>query len=65
VFRARTGARFVSEGRGSSGWAGEFVGGQFARHSPPRAHYGDGRSRSFGEEGQSTGLLSWFWSSSR
>jgi hypothetical protein len=28
-------------------WSGEFAGGQFARRSPPRAHYGDGRSRSF------------------
>jgi hypothetical protein len=46
-FRARTGVRFGSGGRGSGGWAGEFAGGQFARHSPPRAHYGDGRSRSF------------------
>jgi hypothetical protein len=43
-FRARTGARFGSGGRGSSGWAGEFAGGQFARGSPPRAQYGDGRS---------------------
>jgi hypothetical protein len=49
-FRARTGARFVSVGRSSGGWAGEFAGGQFARHSPPRAHYGDGRSRSFEKE---------------
>jgi hypothetical protein len=46
-FRARTGARFVSGGRGSGGWAGEFVGGQFARRSPPHAQYGDGRGRSF------------------
>jgi hypothetical protein len=46
-FRARTGARFSSGGRGSGGWAGEFAGGQFARRSPPRAQYGDGRSRSF------------------
>jgi hypothetical protein len=46
-FCARTGARFGSVGRGSSGWAGEFVGGQFARRSPPHAQYGDGRSRSF------------------
>jgi hypothetical protein len=36
-FRARTGARFGSGGRGSVGWAREFAGGQFARHSPPRA----------------------------
>jgi hypothetical protein len=33
-FRARTGARVVSRCRGSGGWAGEFVGGQFARRSP-------------------------------
>jgi hypothetical protein len=46
-FRAHTGARFVSVGRGSGGWAGEFAGGQFARRSPPRAQYGDGRIRSF------------------
>jgi hypothetical protein len=49
-FRARIGARFVSGGRGSGGWAGEFAGGQVARHSPPRVHYGDGRSRSFDKE---------------
>jgi hypothetical protein len=46
-FCARTGARFGSGGRGSSGLDGEFVGGQFARHSPPRAQYGDGRCHSF------------------
>jgi hypothetical protein len=46
-FRARTGARFGSGGCGSGGLAGEFAGGQFARHSPPRAQYGNGRSRSF------------------
>jgi hypothetical protein len=34
-FRARTGARFGSGVCGSGGWAGEFAGGQFARHSPP------------------------------
>jgi hypothetical protein len=33
-FRARIGAMFVSGGRGSGGWAGEFAGGQVARHSP-------------------------------
>jgi hypothetical protein len=33
-FRARTGMRVVSGGRGSGGWAGEFVGGQVAWHSP-------------------------------
>jgi hypothetical protein len=49
-FRARTAARAVSGGRGSGGWAGEFPGGQVARHSPPRGHYGDGRSRSFEKE---------------
>jgi hypothetical protein len=41
-FHARTDARFGSGVRGSGGWAGEFAGGQFARHSPHRAHYGDG-----------------------
>jgi hypothetical protein len=46
-FHARKGARFGSGGSGSSGWAGEFVGGQFARRSPPRAQYGDGRIRVF------------------
>jgi hypothetical protein len=45
-FCARAGARFGSRGRGYGGWAGEFVGGQFARRSPPRAQYGNGRSRS-------------------
>jgi hypothetical protein len=49
-FRARTGARVVSGGRGSSGRAGEFEKGQVAWHSPPRVHYGDGRSRSFEKE---------------
>jgi hypothetical protein len=33
-FRARTGARVVFGGCGSGGWAGEFAGGQVARHSP-------------------------------
>jgi hypothetical protein len=46
-FRARTSARFGFGGRGSGGWSGEFVGGQFARRSPPRAQYGDGRIHSF------------------
>jgi hypothetical protein len=46
-FRARTGARFGSGGRGSGGWAGESAGGQFARRSPPRAQYVDGKSRTF------------------
>jgi hypothetical protein len=27
--------RVVSGGHGSGGWAGEFAGGQVARHSPP------------------------------
>jgi hypothetical protein len=49
-FRARTGARVVSGRRGSGGWAEEFAGGQVARCSPPRVHYGDGRSRSFEKE---------------
>jgi hypothetical protein len=49
-FRACTGARVVSIGRGSGGWAREFAGGPVARHSPPRVHYGDGRSRSFEKE---------------
>jgi hypothetical protein len=42
-FRARTDTKFGSRGRG---WSGEFAGGHFARRSPPRAHYGGGRSRS-------------------
>jgi hypothetical protein len=46
-FLARTGARFVSGGRGSGGWVGEFAGGQVTRRSPPRAQYGDGRIHSF------------------
>jgi hypothetical protein len=46
-FRARTGARFGSRGRGSGGWVGEFACGQFARRSPPRANYGDGWSHRF------------------
>jgi hypothetical protein len=45
-FRARTGARIGSGGRGSGGLSREFAGGQFARRSPPRAQYGDGRSHS-------------------
>jgi hypothetical protein len=45
-FRARTNAKFGSRGRGSGGWSREFADGQFARRSPPRAQYGDGRSRS-------------------
>jgi hypothetical protein len=46
-FRARTGARFGSGGCGSGGLAGEFAGGKFARRSPPRAQYRNGRIRSF------------------
>jgi hypothetical protein len=46
-FRARTDARFGSGGRGSGGWSVESAGGQFARRSPPRAQYGNGRSQSF------------------
>jgi hypothetical protein len=46
-FRARTDAKFGSGGRGSGGWSGKFAGGQFARHSLPRAQYGDGRIHSF------------------
>jgi hypothetical protein len=46
-FHACTGARFGSGGRGSGGWAGQFAGGQFARRSPSRAQYGDGRGHSF------------------
>jgi hypothetical protein len=42
-FCARTYAKFGSGGRGSGGWSGEFTDGQFARRSPPRAQYGDGR----------------------
>jgi hypothetical protein len=49
-FRARTCARFGSGGRGSGGLAGEFTGGLFARSSPPRAQYGNWRSRSFALE---------------
>jgi hypothetical protein len=62
-FHARTGARFGSGGRGSGGhgsggWAGEFAGGQFARRSPPRAQYGDGKCRSFEME---RGLVPSWW----
>jgi hypothetical protein len=46
-FRAREESPFVSGGRGSGGWSGESAGGQFARRSPPRVQYGNGRSRSF------------------
>jgi hypothetical protein len=46
-FHAREESRFVSGGRGSGGWSGESAGGQFARRSPSRVQYGNGRSRSF------------------
>jgi hypothetical protein len=36
-FRARDESRYGSGGRGFGGWSGEFAGGQFARHSPPRS----------------------------
>jgi hypothetical protein len=49
-FRAREESQFVSGGRGSGGWSGESAGGKFARHSPSRAQYGNGRSRSFDME---------------
>jgi hypothetical protein len=42
------GFRFGDSGAG--GWSRESAGGQFARHSPPRVHYGDGRSHSFEKE---------------
>jgi hypothetical protein len=45
-FRAREESRFVSGGRGSGGWSGEFAGDQFDKRSPSDAQYGDGRSRS-------------------
>jgi hypothetical protein len=47
VFRGAESSGFSSGGRGAGGWSGESVGGQFARRSPLRAQYGDGRSRSF------------------
>jgi hypothetical protein len=40
--RARTDGKFGSGGHGSGGWPREFADGQFARHSAPRAQYGDG-----------------------
>jgi hypothetical protein len=46
-FHAREESRFSLGGRGFGGWSREFAGGQFARHSPPRDQYRDGRSRSF------------------
>jgi hypothetical protein len=58
LFHARIGARFGSGGRGSGGWAGEYAGGQFARHSPRRAQYGNGRSCSFELERRDGGRVS-------
>jgi hypothetical protein len=46
-FRGGESSGFSSGGHGSGGWQGESAGGKFARRSPPRAQYGDGRSRSF------------------
>jgi hypothetical protein len=46
-FRGGESSGFSSGGRGAGGWSGESAGGQFARHSPPHAQYGDGRIRSF------------------
>jgi hypothetical protein len=43
-FRARTSARFGSRGRGSGGWVGEFVGGQFVGRSPLVLNTGMGGS---------------------
>jgi hypothetical protein len=34
-FRACDESRFVAGGRGSGGWSGELVGGEFAGRSPP------------------------------
>jgi hypothetical protein len=47
VFCARKESQFVSGGRGSGGWSGEFAGGEFTRRSPPRDQYEFGRGRSF------------------
>jgi hypothetical protein len=41
------GGKFVSGGRGSGGWSGEFTGGEFVGRSPPRDQYEFGRGRSF------------------
>jgi hypothetical protein len=57
-FRAREESRFVSGGRGSGGWSGESAGGQFARHSPSRVQYLNGRSRSFEMERRDDPLFS-------
>jgi hypothetical protein len=48
-FRARTDAKFGSGGCGSSGWSGEFAGGQFARRSPLVLNTGMG------------GVVAWSW----
>jgi hypothetical protein len=53
-FRAREESRFGSGGRGSGAWSGKSAGGQFAGHSPSRAQYEDGRSRSFETESVKT-----------
>jgi hypothetical protein len=45
--RAREESRFVSGGRGSGGWSGELVGGQFAMRFSSHVIYGNGRNRSF------------------
>jgi hypothetical protein len=49
-FRGGESRGFSSGGGVAGGWSGESAGGQLARHSPPRAHYRDGRSRSFEKE---------------
>jgi hypothetical protein len=51
-FRGSESSGFSSGGHGSGGWHGEstqygWLGGMFARRSPPRAQYGDGTSHSF------------------
>jgi hypothetical protein len=46
-FRGGESSGFSSGGRGAGVCSGESAGGQFARRSPYRAQYGDGRSRSF------------------
>jgi hypothetical protein len=46
-FRSREESPFGPRGHGSGGWSGESTGGQFVRHTPSHAQYGDGRSCSF------------------
>jgi hypothetical protein len=46
-FRAPEESRFVSGGRGSGGWSGEFAGGEFDGRSPPCDQYEFGRGRNF------------------